>query len=45
MPSPTNPAPRGTRELTGAILEALARIPEEHRKAALKHPTGPCRRS
>ena len=45
MPSPTNPAPRGARALTGAILEALARIPEEHRKAALKHPTGPCGRS
>ncbi len=43
MPRPTNPAPRGTRALTGAILDALARIPEEHRKAALKHATAAVR--
>lgn len=37
MPGPTNPAPRGTRALISAIMDALADIPETHRKAAFKH--------
>lgn len=39
MAAPTNPAPRGTRALIGAIMAALADIPEVNRKAAFKHAT------
>ncbi len=39
MAGSANPAPRGTRALTSTIMDALARIPEVHRKAAFKHAT------
>ena len=33
----TNPAPRGTRAVVTAFVEALDTIPETHRKAVFKH--------
>ena len=37
MAGQTNPAPRGTRALTSAIMNALEGIPETNRKAAFRH--------
>jgi hypothetical protein len=39
MAQSATPAPRGTRALVSAILEALDRIPEVNRRAAFKHAT------
>lgn len=39
MPESGNAAPQETERLVAAIRQALAGIPEIHRKAALKHAT------